>query len=358
MFTLTCSNCEKKFKYNNNFNRHVTHCRICRDVQRRILKHDDLNDSMMIDDEYNNDDVNMSMNQIDANNLITKELSKDDVEKYFQWSMNKQSSIFSTSSSVKVKTYEKSTNRKIDFAMHAEFDSSKIHERRSQSFFSFHDEKNYALILWFHESTCTKKNIDRFFENERLISLHKELNFHNVDQWLKQFDQISHDSKKSRWANQNLDILSKCENESMTNVNFNYQNSKNDIRFLLDHKSFESHFSYSFVRQYNDDDERIFNEMHIDDWWWKTQKKFSKQTTIISILIAIDKIMLTQHHDDISIWSVYMIIENLSRNIRRFQTRSSSVLLDFISIVNSSINKIIIWHEVMSIMLKRKYMTM
>jgi hypothetical protein len=136
--------------------------------------------------------------------------------------------------------------------------------------------------------------------------------------------------------------LSECEDESMTNVNFNYQNSKNDIRFLLDHKFFESHFSYNFVRQYNDDDERIFNEMHIDDWWWKTQKKFSKQTTIISIFIAIDKIMLTQHHDDISIWSVYMIIENLSWNIRRSQIRSSNVLLDFISIVNNSINKIII----------------
>jgi hypothetical protein len=191
-----------------------------------------------------------------------------------------------------------------------------------------------------------------------LISLHEELSFHNVDQWLKQLDQISHDSEKSRWANQDLNILSECENESMTNVNFNYQNSKDDIRFLLDHESFESHFSYSFVRQYNDDDERIFNEMHIDDWWWKTQEKLSKQTTIISIFIAIDKIMLIQHHDDISIWSVYMIIENLSRNIRRSQIRSSNVLFDFISIVNSSINKIIIWHEIMSIMLKRKYMTM
>jgi hypothetical protein len=46
-----------------------------------------------------------------------------------------------------MKTYEKSTNRKIDSAVHAEFDSSEIHERRSQSFFSFNDEKDYALIF-------------------------------------------------------------------------------------------------------------------------------------------------------------------------------------------------------------------
>jgi hypothetical protein len=49
--------------------------------------------------------------------------------------MNKQSNILSTFSSVRMKTYEKSTKRKIDSAMHAEFDSSDIHERRSQSFF-------------------------------------------------------------------------------------------------------------------------------------------------------------------------------------------------------------------------------
>jgi hypothetical protein len=48
---------------------------------------------------------------------------------------------------MKMKTYEKSTNRKIHFAMHAELNSSEIHERRSQIFFSFNDEKDYALIF-------------------------------------------------------------------------------------------------------------------------------------------------------------------------------------------------------------------
>jgi hypothetical protein len=84
MITLTCSNYETRFKNNSDLNRHVTHCRIRRDVQRRILRHDDLNDSMKIDNEYNDNDVNMSINQIDVNNSITKELSKDDVEKYRQ----------------------------------------------------------------------------------------------------------------------------------------------------------------------------------------------------------------------------------------------------------------------------------
>jgi hypothetical protein len=94
-------------------------------------------------------------------------------------------------------------------------------------------------------------------------------------------------------------------------VNFNYQNPKDDIRFLLGHEPFESHLSYSFVRQYNDDDERIYSEMHTGDWWWETQEKLPEQATIVPVLIATDKTMLTQHHGDTSAWPVYMTIGNL-----------------------------------------------
>jgi hypothetical protein len=27
--------------------------------------------------------------------------------------------------------------------------------------------------------------------------------------------------------------------------------------------------TYASVRQYNDNDERIYKKMHIDIWWWK-----------------------------------------------------------------------------------------
>ncbi len=51
------------------------------------------------------------------------------------------------------------------------------------SFFSFHNEVDYALTLWFHENACIKKNVNKFLKNERLTSMHEHLNFKNENQW-------------------------------------------------------------------------------------------------------------------------------------------------------------------------------
>jgi hypothetical protein len=49
---------------------------------------------------------------------------------------------------MKVKIYEKSINREVDFAMHEEsvfFNEER--EDRSHSFFSFNDAKDYVFVL-------------------------------------------------------------------------------------------------------------------------------------------------------------------------------------------------------------------
>ncbi len=47
-------------------------------------------------------------------------------------------------------------------------------------------------------------------------------------------------------------------------VHVQYQDIIQVIRFLIGHKSFETNLTYASVRQYNDNDERIYNEMHTD----------------------------------------------------------------------------------------------
>ena len=37
------------------------------------------------------------------------------------------------------------------------------------------------------------------------------------------------------------------------------------LRFLLEHQSFADSLIYASIRQYNDDDSRIYNEMHTED---------------------------------------------------------------------------------------------
>jgi ribosome-associated translation inhibitor RaiA len=224
-------------------------------------------------------------------------------------------------------------------------------------FHFFLNEKDYALTLWFHESICTKREVDRFFRNKRLFSSHEDLNYFNDEKWLKQFDKIFFDIQSNTWVNAKIKLNSAEKNKIEIVVHVQYQDIIQVIRFFIEHKSFETNLTYVFVRQYNDNDERIYNEMHIDIWWWKKQKQLFEKTIIISLIIITNKTMFIEHHDDKTAWSMYLIIDNLNRSVRRSQTRSKSVFFDFISIIKSSesSDKIRIWHHVMSLMFKRKF---
>ncbi len=53
--------------------------------------------------------------------------------------------------------------------------------------------------------------------------------------------------------------------------------------------------------------------MHINIWWWNTQALIFEDDTIVSILLATDKIMLTQYHKNKFAWFVYIIVDNLNQ---------------------------------------------
>jgi hypothetical protein len=215
------------------------------------------------------------------------------------------------------------------------------------------------LTLWFHENACIKKNVNRFLKNERLTSMHEHLSFKNENQWLDQIDKISsnvHENEK-QWLKQDITINFKMKNELDTIVKMQYRDVIERVKFFLNHQSFIRDLFYAFIRQFNDDNERIYTKMHIKNWWWKTQKKILEKTIIVSFLIILNKTMLSQHQNDRAIWFVYLTINNLNRDLRRNQTRSNNLLLKFISIAHLNDQndvKTRIWHEALSFMLKRK----
>ena len=60
--------------------------------------------------------------------------------------------------------------------------------------------------------------------------------------------------------------------------------------------------------------------MHTADWWRKTQQALIdsgvQNATIILVLLATDKTVLTEHAGDMAQWPVYLTIDNLSHEIR------------------------------------------
>ena len=60
----------------------------------------------------------------------------------------------------------------------------------------------------------------------------------------------------------------------------------------------------------------------------------SLQTTIIPILILIDKMVMSLSHGNQTLWLVYIIIGNLVAKTWQSQKRPGTLLLDFILIIH------------------------
>jgi hypothetical protein len=286
-----------------------------------------------------------------------------------------ESSIHLTTSTFRIQTYEEEIDRraKICISFNEIFAIFQNHQFRNESdqtneFFSFNNFVDYDLTLWFQKVDCTKKNVTSFFKSERLKSFQTNfeqlksfrtrLSFKNKEEWLRQLNRIMMSVHKNDWQEQKLVVDIDTDENTTSNMIVQYKDIKKIIDFLIEHSSFASDLVYASIRQYIDNDVRMYNEMHTIDWWWKTQKRLFENVTIISLFIITNKIIFTKHHDDVTTWSMYLTIENLKIEIRRKQTRSSNLFLNFIFIVffdNHDNIKTNVWHKVVSIMLKRKY---
>ncbi len=286
-----------------------------------------------------------------------------------------ESSIHSTTSTFRIQTYEEEIDwrTKICISFNEVFAIFQDHQFRNKNdqtneFFSFNNFVDYDLTLWFQKIDCTKENVTNFFKNERLKSFRTDLeqlksfrtrlSFKNEEEWLRQLNRIMMSVHENDWQEQKLVVNIDTDENTISNMIVQYKNIKKIINFLIEHSSFASDLVYDSIRQYIDNDVRMYNEMHTIDWWWKIQKRLFENVTIISLFIITDKIILTQHHDDVATWSMYLTIENLKIEIRWKQTRSSNLLFDFIFIVffdNHDNIKTNVWHKIVSIMLKRKY---
>jgi hypothetical protein len=97
--------------------------------------------------------------------------------------------------------------------------------------------------------------------------MHEHLSFKNENQWLDQINKISsnvHENEK-QWLKQNITINFKMKDELDTIVKMKYRDVIEKVKFLLNHQSFIRDLFYALIRQFNDDNERIYTKMHIED---------------------------------------------------------------------------------------------
>ena len=73
------------------------------------------------------------------------------------------------------------------------------------------------------------------------------------------------------------------------------------LRFLLGHGPFKDSLTYAPERHYTPTDgTRVYSEMHTEDWWWSLQEQLGEGATVVPLLLATNKTMLTQHRGDLT----------------------------------------------------------
>ncbi len=182
------------------------------------------------------------------------------------------------------------------------------------------------------------------------------MSFKNAKQLYWLINNISRDILDNKWLQYSFEITFEVINISAKKYYVEYHDVILIIQFLIDHSSFADKLTYASIQQYNTNESWIYSEMHTMNWWWHRQNDISTDDMIVSVLLKTDKTVLTQHHDDVAVWSIYLTIDNLTQETWRSQISLETLLLRFISIVKEidKETKFNIYHMTMTKILECK----
>ncbi len=139
---------------------------------------------------------------------------------------------------------------------------------------------------------------------------------------------------------------------------------------MIGHRLFAQHMAYAPVQSYSTDNlenskvdeenERIYVEFNTAYWWWTTLQALiysgTQNATVIPVLLATDKTVLTEYTKNMAQWPVHLTIGNLSHEIRRSQIRQWGMIVGLIPIHkrDSLEVKMEIYHQTMGVITRCK----
>ncbi len=130
------------------------------------------------------------------------------------------------------------------------------------------------------DSKMTKGLMGMFFNNPDLAPMREHLSYKNVDEMRALLTELPYG--KVTWWTKSISMRSVISDVAPKEYLMYYLDIIPAIRFLIGHRLLTQQMACAPVQSYstdnpenpkvNEEDERIYREMHTADWWWTTQQ--------------------------------------------------------------------------------------
>ena len=225
----------------------------------------------------------------------------------------------------------------------------------------FANKGDYEIAALFSKFKTTKGFVNKFKRDPLLTDMSGQCSFRNGNKFKAKLHGILWGIKNDKWTRATINLDTNVANLGAASCTVYHRDVIQVLRFLMSHGLFKDNLMYTLERHYTSaENTRVYSKMHTGDWWWSMQERLDKGATVVPLLLATDKTMLTQHYGNFAMWPVYITIGNLDVGTRKNQTRPGMVLLGLIPVAKLGKkhhwdSKAAIYHRAMSMMLACTY---
>ncbi|KAG2106483.1 hypothetical protein BD769DRAFT_1393171 [Suillus cothurnatus] len=157
--------------------------------------------------------------------------------------------------------------------------------------------------------------------------------FHNNRSFVQKVDKLPHGPA---WSCKKVSVQGNRTDENGQSLHEDVELWMRDpvecIKDLIGNPIFKEHMVYAPLRAYKDEagSQWLIDDMWTADWWWDKQKELPEGATIAPIILASDKMMLSQFRGNKSAWPVYLSIGNIAKEKRHQTSARATVLIGYL----------------------------
>ena len=151
----------------------------------------------------------------------------------------------------------------------------------------FDNEKEYRFAEWRVKHRISQTAVDELLKSPVFQGNHTFTSAYAV---FKKIDNMTYELGMQTWKSGKVSFdHANAGNEhstASTGTPFFYRNPVTSFKFLLRQTAYKETMTYAPVKEYNEQNERVYSELHTGDWWWHMQV-FHRHFLLLERLILI-----------------------------------------------------------------------